>query len=87
MTDSTSQKSKNFASDEALQNFATRTKLNVAILRDGDGAGTMKKFGVDQIPSFVILGKDGKPATEAFTGFDPKTDISVLIAQQIDKIL
>jgi thiol-disulfide isomerase/thioredoxin len=87
MTDSISQKSKNYATDADLQSFAARNKLNVTILRDSDGAHTLKKFGVDQIPSFVILGKDGKPATEAFGGIDPKTDISVSIAQQIDKIL
>lgn len=87
MTDSTAQKSKNYATDADLQSFAARNKLNVSILRDSDGANTLKKFGVDQIPSFVILGKDGKPATEAFGGIDPKTDISVLIAQHIDKIL
>ncbi len=87
MTDSVSPKSKNYASDADLQSFAARNKLNVTILRDSDGANTLKKFGIDQIPSFVILGKDGKPATEAFGGIDPKTDISVSIAQQIDKIL
>lgn len=87
MTDSTSVKSKNYASDAELQSFATRNKLNVTILRDSDGAATLKKFGVDQIPSFVILGKDGKPATEAFVGIDPKTDISLLIAPHVDKIL
>ncbi len=87
MTDSISQKSKNYATDADLQSFAARNKLNVTILRDSDGANTLKKFGVDQIPSFVILGKDGKPATEAFGGIDPKTDISISIAQQIDKIL
>ena len=87
MTDSASAKSKNYASNEDLKNFAASNKLTVPILRDSDGLLTLKKFGVDQLPSFVILGKDGKPATEAFGGIDPKTDISVSISQQIDKIL
>lgn len=89
MTDSNVQKSKNYASDEELRAFATRNKLGVTILRDSDGAQTLKRFGVDQIPSFVILGKDGKPATEAFSGLnpDPKNDITVQLAAQIDKIL
>lgn len=87
MTDSTAAKSKNYATDEALRSFAARNKLTVSILRDSDGAQTLKRFGVDQIPSFVILGKDGKPATEAFTGLDPKNDISVQISFQVDKIL
>ncbi len=87
MTDSASQKSKNYASNDDLGKFAAENKLTVPILRDSDGLLTLKKFGVDQLPSFVILGKDGKPATEAFSGIDPKTDISISIAQQIDKIL
>ncbi len=64
MTDSTSIKSKNYADDDAIRKFAATNKLNVPILRDSDGAITLKKFGIDQLPSFVILGKDGKPATE-----------------------
>ncbi len=87
MTDSSLAKSKNYASNQELNDFAARNKLSVLVLRDSDGAQTLKKFGVDQLPSFVILGKDGKPATEAFGGIDPKTDISVLIAQHVDKLL
>ena len=88
-TDSTSAKSKNFASDDELGSFVTRTKLTVPVLRDSDGAQTLKKYGVDQLPSFVILGKDGKPAAEAFGGIgtDPKNDISIHISQAIDRIL
>lgn len=86
-TDSTSEKSKNFASNAELSAFATRTKLTVPVLRDSDGAATLKKYAIDQIPSFVILGKDGKPATEAFGGIDPKSDISIPIAQAIERIL
>lgn len=88
-TDSTSAKSKNYASDDELNAFVTKNKLNVTVLRDSDGAQTLKKYGVDQLPSFVILGKDGKPATEAFAGIgiDPKTDVSIPISQAIDKLL
>ena len=88
-TDSASAKSKNFASDDELNAFATRNKLTVSILRDSDGAQTLKKYGIDQLPSFVILGKDGKPATEAFggIGIDPKNDVSIPISQAIDRIL
>jgi len=88
-TDSTSAKSKNYASDEELNSFVTRNKLTVPVLRDSDGAQTLKKYGIDQLPSFVILGKDGKPATEAFGGIgtDEKNDISVPISQAIDKLL
>ncbi len=88
-TDSTSAKSKNYASDDELSDFVTRNKLTVAVLRDSEGGQTLKRYGVDQLPSFVILDKDGKPATEAFggVGTDPKNDISIHIAQAIDKIL
>lgn len=88
-TDSTAAKSKNYASDDELNSFVTRTKLTVPVLRDSDGAQTLKKYGIDQLPSFVILGKDGKPATEAFggVGTDEKTDISVPISQAIDRLL
>jgi thiol-disulfide isomerase/thioredoxin len=94
-TDSASAKSKNYASDEELNNFAAINKLTVPVLRDSDGAQTLKRYGVDQLPSFVILGRDGKPATEAFGGIgsidpknsDPKNDMSVHISQAIDRIL
>jgi len=86
-TDSTATKSKNYASDEELGTFATRNKLTVSVLRDSDGSQTLKKYAIDQLPSFVILGKDGKPATEAFGGIDPKSDISVSIAEAINRIL
>ena len=86
-TDSTSVKSKNYADDDAIRKFAANNKLSVPILRDSDGAITLKKFGIDQLPSFVILGKDGKPATESYVGIDPKTDITAAISREIDEIL
>ena len=86
-TDSVSEKSKNFASNDEIGIFATRNKLTVPILRDSDGLLTLKKYNIDQLPSFVILGKDGKQATESFIGIDPKSDISVPISQAIDKLL
>jgi len=88
-TDSASVKSKNYADDDAIRKFAATNKLNVPILRDSDGAITLKKFGIDQLPSFVILGKDGKPATESYVGIDvdPKTDIISAISREIDEIL
>ncbi|MGI8640850.1 MAG: peroxiredoxin family protein [Pyrinomonadaceae bacterium] len=86
--DSASPKSKNYASDDDLRKFATTNKLTVSILRDSDGAISLKKFNIDQLPSFVILDKEGKVAS-AFGGIDtdPKNDISVKISQEVDKIL
>ena len=87
-TDSTAVKSKNYASNEDLTAFATKNRLSVSVLRDSDGAQTLKKFDVDQLPSFVVLDQNGKVA-EVFGGIDtnPKNDVSVTISQTIDKLL
>lgn len=87
VTDSTNGKSKNFASDEAVLKFMTANKLTMPILRDSDGAAVLKKFRVDQVPSFLILDKDGNQSGEAFGGIDPKFDITVPIAKKIDSLL
>lgn len=86
-TDSILAKSKNYADDDTIRKFAAGNKLNVPVLRDSDGLLTLKKFGIDQLPSFVILDKDGKPATESYAGIDPKSDITIAISRAIDKIL
>ena len=86
-TDSTALKSKNYASNEDVRRFAAANKLTVPVLRDSDGAITLKKYKVDQVPSFVILNKDGEPASEPFGGIDPKFDITVPIARAVDKLL
>ncbi|MGI8787069.1 MAG: peroxiredoxin family protein [Pyrinomonadaceae bacterium] len=86
-TDSTSEKSKNYASDEAIRKFASTNKLSVTILRDSEGGTILKRYKIDQIPSFVILNKEGKIVGEPFSGLDPKSDISIPISQAIDKIL
>ncbi len=86
-TDSTNPRSKNFASNEMIQKFVASTKLSVPVLRDSDGAATLKQFEVEQLPSFVILDKTGKQAGEAFGGIDPKFDITVPISKVIDRSL
>ncbi|HEY2867753.1 MAG TPA: TlpA disulfide reductase family protein [Pyrinomonadaceae bacterium] len=86
-TDSLTPKSKNYASDGDVKKFATANKLSVTVLRDGDGVATLKKFNVDQIPSFVILDKNGSMVGDAFGGIDPKFDITVSISRAVDKIL
>ena len=86
-TDSTSAKSKNFASNDDLTAFATKNKLTVPILRDSDGSATLKKFEVDQVPSFVVLDKNGKISGSPFGGIDPKFDVTVPISKEIDKLL
>ena len=82
-TDSTAAKSKNYASNEDLQAFATRTKLNSTVLRDADGSATLKKFKIDQIPAFLIFDKEGKLASEPFGGLTPTADAETGLVNQI----
>jgi thiol-disulfide isomerase/thioredoxin len=84
-TDSADAKSNNYATDAQLTTFGERGKLGVRTLRDPEGA-TVKAFGLDQIPAFVVLNKEGKVAAK-FTGIDPETDITAQISAEIDKIL
>src|ERR1043166_239463 len=86
-TDSVIASSKNFASSESIRKFATGNKLTVTVLRDSDGAATLRKFDIEQVPSFVILDKSGHKVGEAFGGIDPKYDVTVPISKTIDKLL
>src|SRR6266850_2700838 len=65
-TESEDPKSKNYASDDQLRAFAQKYGLKVTVLRDPDGT-TSKKFGVDQLPSIVIIDKAGN-ASEPIGG-------------------
>jgi len=90
-TDST-RPGKNFASDEDIRKFAATNKIAVgSVLRDSDGAATFRKYSIDQVPSFVVIGKDGKLVAEPFGGLDSapnsKYDITVPISRAIDKAL
>ena len=87
MTDSLLPKSRNYASNEDVRKFSATNKLGMPILRDPDGSATLKKFGVDEIPSFVILDKSGNKSGENFGGIDPKFDITVPISKAVDKLL
>lgn len=86
-TDSTNPKSKNYASDDAIRKFGQTNKLTISILRDADGATSIKQYKIDQMPAFVILDKEGKLAGAPFGGIDPDTDISALLSKKIDAIL
>jgi thiol-disulfide isomerase/thioredoxin len=86
-TDSTNPRSKNFATNDQIRTFAAENKLSVTILRDSDGAATLKKFNVEQVPSFVILDKNGVESGEPFGGIDPKYDITIPISKVVDKLL
>ena len=85
-TESEDPKSKNFASDAQLRAFAQKYGLKVTVLRDPDGA-VSKKFGVDQLPSIVILDKQGNPVGEPIGGLDPNGNLAGQLASRLDKVL
>ncbi|HEV7797193.1 MAG TPA: TlpA disulfide reductase family protein [Pyrinomonadaceae bacterium] len=84
-TESEDPKSKNFASDEQLKAFAQKYGLKVTVLRDPDGA-VSKKLGVDQLPSIVIIDKQGN-ASEPIGGLDPNGNLASQLASRLDKVL
>ena len=90
-TDSNSAKSKNFASNEDIQGFMTRTKLSTSVLRDSDGSATLKKFKIDQMPAFLIFDKEGKLAAEPYGGLTPtaeaENNLVTQISRKIDELL
>lgn len=86
-TDSVNPRSKNYASDDQLRAFGAKYKMTADILRDSDGLLTLKKFAVDQLPSFVILDKTGKMVGEPFGGIDTESDVTLPISKVIDKAL
>lgn len=86
-TDSANTRSKNHSNMAEIRSFAAMSKLTPTILLDPDGAATVKRYNVEQVPSFVILNKNGDVAGEPFGGIDPKYDITVPISKAIDKLL
>src|SRR5580765_7411062 len=84
-TESEDPKSKNYASDDNLRAFAQKYGLKVTVLRDPDGAAS-KKFGIDQLPSFVIIDKQGHPS-EPIGGLDPNGNLATQLAAHLDKVL
>ncbi len=82
-TESESPKSKNFASDEQLRDLARKHKA--AVLRDPDGV-VSKKLGVDQLPSVVIIDKQGNIA-DTIGGMDPNANLATQLAARLNKIL
>lgn len=85
-TESNDAKSKNFASDDQLRNFAQKYGLKVTVLRDPDGA-VSKRFGVDQLPSIVILDKEGNISGAPIGGLDPNGNLAEQLAPRLDKLL
>lgn len=86
-TDSAAAKSKNFASMAQISAYGEKNKLASPILRDPDGTFALRKYSVDQIPSFIVLDKEGKQSAEPYSGLDIDTDITPDLISQIDKLL
>ena len=85
-TESEDSKSKNYASDQQLRNFAQKFGLKVTVLRDPDGP-ISKKLGIDQLPSLIILDKQGNVVDEPIRGLDPQGNLAGQLASRLDKIL
>jgi len=85
-TESADPKSKNFASDEQSRAFAQKYGLKVTVLRDPDGA-VSKRFGVDQLPSIVILDKEGNMTGPPIGGLDPNGNLAGQLASRLDRLL
>ena len=85
-TESEDPKSKNFASDEQLRAFAQKYGLKVTVLRDPDG-GMSKKMGVDQLPSVIIIDKQGNLVGTPIGGLDPNGNVANQLASALEKIL
>src|SRR2546426_4635332 len=82
-TESESPKSKNYVADEQLRELGRKYK--VTVLRDPEGA-VSKKLGVDQLPSVVIIDKQGNVAA-TIGGMDPLVDLAKQLAERLSKIL
>ncbi len=85
-TESEDPKSKNYASDQQLRAFAQKFGLKVTVLRDPDGQ-ISKKLGIDQLPSIIILDKQGNVVDEPIRGLDPQGNLAGQLASRLDKIL
>lgn len=85
-TESEDSKSKNYASDEQLRGFSQKYGLKVTVLRDPDG-GVSKRMGIDQLPSIVILDKQGNIVGAPIGGLDPNGNLTGQLASVLDRIL
>jgi peroxiredoxin len=85
-TESEDSKSKNYASDDQLRGFSQKYGLKVTVLRDPDGV-VSKRMGVDQLPSIIILDKQGNIVGAPIGGLDPGGNLTTQLASRLDRIL
>jgi peroxiredoxin len=82
-TDSEAAKSKNFVDDAQLRELGRKYK--VTVLRDPDGL-VSKRLGIDQLPSTIIVNKQGQVAAN-INGIDPMADLAKQLAERLDAVL
>lgn len=73
------------ASDERLRNPCGPTG-SIAVLRDQGQAG-LKRFGGKQLPTIVVLNREGQPHGPSRGGFNPNSDFVNDLAAVIDSLL
>ena len=88
-TDSANGNSKNFTSADGIRKFGATNKLTVPVLLDPDGAATMRRYNIDQVPSFVVLDKNGVTSGDPIGGVDStgRYDITIPLSKTIDRLL
>ena len=85
-TDSTSPKSKNYATDEQLRAFAKKNGLKIAVLRDPDGA-LFKQVHAAQLPALVILDRTGNVSGVPIGGLDPSGKLVDQLSPRLNELL
>jgi len=85
-TDSDSNKSKTYASDDQLREFARRNGLKVTVLRDPDGAAS-KSMGVSEVPAVAIFDREGNMSGAPVLGYDPEGNLADTLAPRLNKLL
>jgi len=87
-TDSLSPKSKNYATDDQLREFARKNGLKIAVLRDPDGA-LAKRMGATQLPSLVLINRAGEVSVPVIGGLDPdpKHKLVETLSPRLNKLL
>jgi peroxiredoxin len=85
-TESENTKAKNFATDEQLRAFGQKYGGDITVLRDPDMA-VARRLGAVELPSIVILDKQGNLSGEAIKGLDADGNQMAQLTTQLDKIL
>ncbi len=85
-TDSDSPKSKNYATDAQLRDYARKHGLKVAVLRD-PGGKLLKQLRIDQLPAVVILDRAGAVSGEPIGGLAPGGTFIEQIASRLERLL